>query len=231
MPKPKPHIAIVGGGIGGLFAANALIAHGLRSRSTSRPRRSARSAPASILTPNSVRHLRARRSRPRGGEMGRAGRPAVALLPPRRRADRAGAGHRLVRLERDLRHAPRRPRRFPRRSSAGRRRPLRPSRHGLRAGAATPPVSLRQRRHRRSRRCRRRRRHPLRASALRLPAVEAGVPRHHLPTAASCRASACRTGRWTAGRCGPARPSTSWSSRCATARWSTTSASCRPTRR
>ena len=25
----KPHIAIVGGGIGGLFAANALIAHGL----------------------------------------------------------------------------------------------------------------------------------------------------------------------------------------------------------
>ncbi len=30
MPKSKPHIAIVGGGIGGLFAANALIAHGLK---------------------------------------------------------------------------------------------------------------------------------------------------------------------------------------------------------
>ena len=28
--KSKPHIAIVGGGIGGLFAANALIAHGLK---------------------------------------------------------------------------------------------------------------------------------------------------------------------------------------------------------
>ena len=28
--KPKPHIAIVGGGIGGLFAANALIAQGLQ---------------------------------------------------------------------------------------------------------------------------------------------------------------------------------------------------------
>jgi len=29
MTNPKPHIAIVGGGIGGLFAANALNAHGL----------------------------------------------------------------------------------------------------------------------------------------------------------------------------------------------------------
>ncbi len=30
MAKSRPNVAIVGGGIGGLFAANALIAHGLR---------------------------------------------------------------------------------------------------------------------------------------------------------------------------------------------------------
>ena len=48
MPKSKPHIAIVGGGIGGLFAANALIAHGLqRLGLRAGARRSARSAPAS----------------------------------------------------------------------------------------------------------------------------------------------------------------------------------------
>ena len=42
----KPlNVAIVGGGIGGLFAANALLAHGLGCRSTSRPLPSAKSGP------------------------------------------------------------------------------------------------------------------------------------------------------------------------------------------
>ncbi|MGH9548044.1 MAG: NAD(P)-binding protein, partial [Terriglobales bacterium] len=30
MVQLRPHVAIVGGGIGGLFAANALVANGLR---------------------------------------------------------------------------------------------------------------------------------------------------------------------------------------------------------
>ena len=40
------HVVIVGGGIGGLFAANALIAHGLRVSVYEQAPRSARSGPA-----------------------------------------------------------------------------------------------------------------------------------------------------------------------------------------
>ncbi len=47
MAQSPPRVAIVGGGIGGLFAANALVAQGIsRFRSTNRRLRSARSAPA-----------------------------------------------------------------------------------------------------------------------------------------------------------------------------------------
>ena len=83
----------------------------------------------------------ARRPRPRGGEMGRARRPEVALLPPRRRADRAGAGHRRVRLERHLRHAPRRPRRFPRRALPPRHRHTAATAPRASSRAATSPAS------------------------------------------------------------------------------------------
>jgi salicylate hydroxylase len=41
------NVVIVGGGIGGLFAANALIAQGMRVSVMSRRPRSARSAPVS----------------------------------------------------------------------------------------------------------------------------------------------------------------------------------------
>ena len=46
MVEKRPGIVIVGGGIGGLFTANALIARVSTCRSTSRPLPLARSGPA-----------------------------------------------------------------------------------------------------------------------------------------------------------------------------------------
>ena len=57
MTNPKPHIAIVGGGIGGLFAANALIAHGLRVSVYEQAPELGEIGAGVYLTPNSVRHL------------------------------------------------------------------------------------------------------------------------------------------------------------------------------
>src|SRR5947209_7913919 len=53
----KPHIAIVGGGIGGLFAANALIAHGLSVSVYEQAPALGEIGAGVYLTPNSVRHL------------------------------------------------------------------------------------------------------------------------------------------------------------------------------
>src|SRR5437763_11093233 len=57
MTNSKPHIAIVGGGIGGLFAANALIAHGLRVSVYEQAPALGEVGAGVYLTPNSVRHL------------------------------------------------------------------------------------------------------------------------------------------------------------------------------
>jgi salicylate hydroxylase len=57
MTNPKPHIAIVGGGIGGLFAANALIAHGLNVSVYEQAPELGEIGAGVYLTPNSVRHL------------------------------------------------------------------------------------------------------------------------------------------------------------------------------
>jgi len=57
MSNPKPHIAIVGGGIGGLFAANALIAHGLNVSVYEQAPALGEIGAGVYLTPNSVRHL------------------------------------------------------------------------------------------------------------------------------------------------------------------------------
>jgi salicylate hydroxylase len=51
------HVAIVGGGIGGLFAANALIAHGLRVSLYEQAPTLGEIGAGLFLTPNSVRHL------------------------------------------------------------------------------------------------------------------------------------------------------------------------------
>src|SRR6187397_2762097 len=51
------HVAIVGGGIGGLFAANALIAHGMRVSVYEQAATLGEIGAGVFLTPNSVRHL------------------------------------------------------------------------------------------------------------------------------------------------------------------------------
>ena len=51
------HVAIVGGGIGGLFAANALIAHGMRVSVYEQAPTLGEIGAGVFLTPNSVRHL------------------------------------------------------------------------------------------------------------------------------------------------------------------------------
>ena len=53
----RPLIIIVGGGIGGLFAANALIAHGLRVAVYEQAPALGEVGAGVYLTPNSVRHL------------------------------------------------------------------------------------------------------------------------------------------------------------------------------
>ena len=57
MVQSRPHVAIVGGGIGGLFAANALIAHGLRVSVYEQAPALGEIGAGVYLTPNSVRHL------------------------------------------------------------------------------------------------------------------------------------------------------------------------------
>src|SRR3954451_15083433 len=53
----RPNVVIVGGGIGGLFAANALIAHGLRVSVYEQAPALGEIGAGVYLTPNSVRHL------------------------------------------------------------------------------------------------------------------------------------------------------------------------------
>src|SRR5258706_15112587 len=53
----RPRVVIVGGGIGGLFAANALIAQGLRIAVYEQAPAIGEIGAGVFLTPNSVRHL------------------------------------------------------------------------------------------------------------------------------------------------------------------------------
>jgi salicylate hydroxylase len=57
MGKPQFQIMIVGGGIGGLFAANALIAHGLKVSVYEQAPALGEVGAGVYITPNSVRHL------------------------------------------------------------------------------------------------------------------------------------------------------------------------------
>jgi salicylate hydroxylase len=57
MVKSRPHVVIVGGGIGGLFTANALIAHGLQVSVYEQAPELGEIGAGVFLTPNSVRHL------------------------------------------------------------------------------------------------------------------------------------------------------------------------------
>ena len=57
MVKSRPSVAVVGGGIGGLFAANALIAHGLRVAVYEQAPALGEIGAGVYLTPNAVRQL------------------------------------------------------------------------------------------------------------------------------------------------------------------------------
>ncbi len=57
MVEQRPSVIIVGGGIGGLFAANALIAHGLKVSVCEQAPALGEVGAGVFLTPNSVRHL------------------------------------------------------------------------------------------------------------------------------------------------------------------------------
>ena len=53
----RPNVVVVGGGIGGLFAANALIAQGLRVSVYEQAPALGEIGAGVYITPNSVRHL------------------------------------------------------------------------------------------------------------------------------------------------------------------------------
>lgn len=57
MRKSRPHVTIVGGGIGGLFAANALVRHGLKVTLYEQAPALGEVGAGVYITPNSVRHL------------------------------------------------------------------------------------------------------------------------------------------------------------------------------
>jgi salicylate hydroxylase len=57
MAKSRPHVMIVGGGIGGLFAANALLAHGVRVSVYEQAPALGEIGAGVYLTPNAVRHM------------------------------------------------------------------------------------------------------------------------------------------------------------------------------
>ena len=57
MPENRPRVVIVGGGIGGLFAANALVQHGISVSVYEQAPVLAEIGAGVLLTPNSVRHL------------------------------------------------------------------------------------------------------------------------------------------------------------------------------
>ena len=82
MTQPKRlSVVIVGGGIGGLFAANALIAHGLCVSVYEQASALGEIGAGVFLTPNSVRQLQTGGPGTTVEKMRRQGRPRFALFP------------------------------------------------------------------------------------------------------------------------------------------------------
>ena len=108
MTASRPSVAIVGGGIGGLFAANALIAHGLQVSVYEQAPALGEIGAGVFITPNSVRQLERVGLGPAvekwGARVGSGShyfRDDGSPIAPVQVTDSIG-------LERDLRHAPRR---------------------------------------------------------------------------------------------------------------------------
>ena len=177
MVEKRPGIVIVGGGIGGLFAANALIAQGLNVSVYEQAPALGEVGAGVFLTPNSVRQLQRVGLGPSVEKWGARVGSGSHYYRHDGAPDRAGAGDELVGLERDLRHAPRRLRRFSRQGPARRRGAHRTPRDFLRADRRRRPGVVREWRRRRRRPRHRRRRHPFRAAPLRVPALQSGLPR------------------------------------------------------
>ena len=84
MANARPNVVIVGGGIGGLFAANALVAQGLQVSVYEQAPALGEVGAGVFITPNCVRQLQRVGLGTGGREMGRQGRLQFALFPPRR---------------------------------------------------------------------------------------------------------------------------------------------------
>jgi len=143
MVQPRPHVAIVGGGIGGLFAANALVAQGVPVSVYEQAPAIGEIGAGVFLTPNSVRHLQRIGLGPAVEKWGPR-RPRFPLLPARRGADRAGPGDGLLGLECNVRDASRRSRRDIGQCPARRYGSYRASLHRFRAERHQGPGVVRQ---------------------------------------------------------------------------------------
>ena len=230
MPS-RPNVVVIGGGIGGLFAANALIAHGLRVSVYEQASALGEVGAGVFVTPNAVRQLERVGLGPAvekwGARVGPASRRIFVMTGRRSRRSRwrtAPAGTRpsactaptsSISSPPTCPSGPCIPATVP---SAASRTTSGPASNSPTAPASrptswSPPTAS-------TPRCARASARP-RGRSFTAP----------FPIEAWWRASACRTGRWIAGRCGPVRRGTSWSFRSATQRWSITSASCRPTRK
>ena len=82
MQRKQLSVVVVGGGIGGLFAANALIAHGFDVSVYEQAPALGEIGAGVFLTPNSVRQSAAGGPRTAVEKSGRQGRHRFALFPP-----------------------------------------------------------------------------------------------------------------------------------------------------
>ena len=177
---PRPSVAIVGGGIGGLFAANALIAHGLRVTVYEQAPALGEVGAGVYVTPNAVRHLQRVGLGPAIERWGARVGPGSAYfrhdgapIAPVQVTDASGWNacfgmHRADFVELLAASLPAGIVRTGHRAV------------GFEQDADIARVRFANGAIARGRRGGRRRRHPLRAAAPRLPAVEAGLSRHDL---------------------------------------------------
>ncbi len=178
MATERPKVVVVGGGIGGLFAANALIAHGLAVSVYEQAPELGEVGAGVFLTPNSVRHLQRVGLGPAVEKWGARVGPGShyfrhdgAPIAPVQVTDSSGWNATFGMHRADLVD-------FLAQCPARRRRAHRPPCHRLRAVRHRGARILRQWRDRRGRRGDRRRWYPLRTAAVRLPAVAPRFPRH-----------------------------------------------------
>jgi salicylate hydroxylase len=80
MPS-RPNVVVIGGGIGGLFAANALIAHGLRVSVYEQASALGEVGAGVFVTPNAVRQLERVGLGPAVEKWGARGRAGVCVFP------------------------------------------------------------------------------------------------------------------------------------------------------